>query len=131
MSRTLSMQWPALLLLSAMVSGCVSNVVDLTYRPEGEHKSPLSTIKPLMLAVHVDDQRDTDERDRVATFAKGGIFEHPVTANRDVLRGMLTAVGFEVLEAGSAAEANAILGSSMTVDAVVSEKRVVLGGGKG
>ncbi|MBV9488884.1 MAG: response regulator, partial [Verrucomicrobia bacterium] len=45
--------------------------------------------------------------------------------SREVLRGMLTGVGFEVLEAATAAEANALLSSStVAIAAVISDTRV-------
>ena len=80
-----------------MLSGCVSNNVDLAYRPEAGHTSALSTIKPLVLALYVEDQRDTPERDRVATRWKGGgSAETPVTANPEVTLVLLQALKVEL-----------------------------------
>ena len=71
-------RYALLLVLTAMSFGCVNFQVDLAYRPEGGHKSPLSTIKPLVFAIQVDDQRNPKERDRLTWIAS-------VKANRDVV----------------------------------------------
>jgi len=79
------MKLSLLVLLTTFLSGCVSNTVDLAYRPEAGRPSPLSVIKPLVFAVEVDDRRDVKDRDRVAARWHGMAGETPITATRDVV----------------------------------------------
>ena len=84
--NTTTLALAGLLLASmAALSGCTSTKtqLDIAYVPQRGSLSPLSTVKPLALAVHVDDQRDATVRDRLATMpAFGG--GTPVKPNREV-----------------------------------------------
>jgi len=87
MNTTTVKQWILLFVLTATVSGCAFTTaqVNLAYKPEAAQKSPLSTIKPLVFAIQIDDQRDTNERDRVGNKRNGfGAITASVKTNQDV-----------------------------------------------
>ena len=60
-------------ILSMIVTGCtlIDGHVNLSYQPEAESKSPLSTISSLLLRVEVYDQRPTIEK-YIVGYKKGG-----------------------------------------------------------
>ncbi len=86
MNTTTAKRWTMFLVLTAMASGCAYTTaqVNLAYRPEAAQKSPLSTIKPRVFAIEIDDQRGTTERDRVGNKRSGfGQITASVKANQD------------------------------------------------
>lgn len=96
MNITIVKRWGLLFVLAATVSGCAAHV-NLAYRPEARQKSPLSTIKPLGVAIQIDDQRDPNERDRVGDRKNGfGMVMASVKADQDVTLALREALKTEL-----------------------------------
>lgn len=58
------------LLTGLVLGGCAANI-NVHYTPDPAHKSPLETLKPLIVSVSAVDLRDKPERDRVGNRKNG------------------------------------------------------------
>lgn len=106
----------ALLLLP--LTGCALTTahLDLEYRPEPGTRSPLSAIKPMTIALAVEDQRPPGERNRVGDKRNNlGMVTARVETNReptrvlyDALKAELERNGHKILEANAVGPAVAI-----------------------
>jgi uncharacterized lipoprotein YajG len=76
------------LVFALFVSGCAFSTanVDLAYQPEAGSKSPLATLSPMKIALQVDDERPTSERESVGNKRNGfGSITASVTSKKSVL----------------------------------------------
>ncbi len=96
METALKRPWLILLVAIPTLAGCALTTarVDLAYLPDSAKKSPLSTLKPMTIALQIDDQREIGERDKVGNKKNGfGMVTAPVVSNREV-----TAVVYNALK---------------------------------
>src|SRR6266498_276081 len=77
-----------------LVSGCGTNHIKLAYTAQPGTKGPLSTIKPISLALQVNDGRDLAERDRQADLKNG----YGMTIGSAVSEKDITQVLFDALK---------------------------------
>ncbi len=113
----------ALALLMVVLSGCALTTarVNLAYRADSERKGPLSTIKPMTVALHVDDKRAPGERDRVGDKKNAfGAVMARVTANKDVTSVLYDALksefennGHKVVATGNA-DSDVVISANLT-----------------
>jgi len=69
-----------------ILSGCADMLVNLAYLPEALKKSPLSTLKPMTVALQLEDQRNPNESDRLGDDCKNayGMVFCKVKSNEEV-----------------------------------------------
>lgn len=96
------------LLIAALMSGCGTQRIKLGYSAMPGTKGPLGTIKPMTMALQVEDQRDQAERDRQGNIINsyGMTIGHAVS-DRDVTLVLFDAIksefennGHKVVSAG-------------------------------
>lgn len=96
MNLTLTIRWLFCLTTMLCLTGCAWTParLNLAYSPVPGKKSPLSTVKPMSIALEVQDQRDPTERDRVGDKKNGwGMVTAKALAKKE-----LTAVIYDALK---------------------------------
>lgn len=83
-------------MIAVLMSGCGTQRIKLGYTAMPGTKSPLGTIKPMTMALHVEDQRDPAERDRQGNIINGyGMTIGHAVSDRDVTLVLFDAIRSE------------------------------------